>query len=650
MSMSDELSGATVHVASTVVETTTRTSLEIIKNIADLLIALRKAKADKNEFIDMGAGETKISKLVENARKNKDGIISSENGLSDFDRAFLSAKAKEYGIPIAFTQPSEGGNHYAHVRASDVPVFKRMCTDLIEYKIHTPSTKVDNFRCEAWETKFLKNELNKYNISAQFGCTKANGNNPSKFFCLFDKKDKQAVLLARAAFINKAKEVQNFINFEKNFDDGFVTIKDIKLDQKISFDKTPSYNELKDLFVTQFGYDENKAGIAANRFGEEMLIDPDEKKKFFANSPVSNFSHIDTNIKIENENIYTQAYTCFHLQPKADEKARIVFQNDEGKFVALAPSSMSRAEMHEEISKCLQISDEKEIAALIDKAKKVEYHYAKQNENLFRSSYELKKEDFDMRDPNVVERMVSHEKGHTYTRKLPVDSMDLSIERLSKDKFSVASYATHWETDENDLSRNNQRYQTIVCSFSDKKQALHELEQLYHDQGVPESVAKTMANETFAKAKSQDAEKVIRIEEISIEAGSANYSDISASAVVSSAGQTASIDISPKSEDELKEQLMDKFGIDDKHAEILKDDLRTTREAYVLHRYGFDCDGWNLDEAHEVIRAIEQNHWKVPEGIDPKTYVPERLKGIDTSKVVDLAKDIKLEPIARGGR
>ncbi len=54
--------------------------------------------------------------------------------------------------------------------------------------------------------------------------------------------------------------------------------------------------------------------------------------------------------------------------------------------------------------------------------------------------------------------------------------------------------------------------------------------------------------------------------------------------------------------------------------------LTTPKQIRFLENRGFDHVGtWRFDEANRLITRISANGWRIPRGIDPKTYIPESL-------------------------
>lgn len=224
MSMSDEVAGATIqvsmHAAEKVVDIAGKTINDLMDTIAKLLQALAahrsgntsgKDKVQKTDLTDIKSGAVKIKGLIANARKNGDSIATSDHGLTAEDKKYITKKAKEYGIPVAFTGDKGKDNLYATVRKNDLPILERICTDMMKDKPAQRPQELGNFKVQEWEIPFITSELNKHDLSAQFGKTE-NG----EHFCLYEKADEKAILIARGEFVRKSEEIKKELMMGKD--------------------------------------------------------------------------------------------------------------------------------------------------------------------------------------------------------------------------------------------------------------------------------------------------------------------------------------------------------------------------------------------------------------------------------------------------
>lgn len=111
MNMSDEVTGATLQVATRAVES----GMHMIDRTIDLIAKLLQILAEREKNRQMNAGRSsgkehsiqstdltelksgvvKIRDLIADAKKNKDTISISEQGLTDEDRKYVTKKAIE---------------------------------------------------------------------------------------------------------------------------------------------------------------------------------------------------------------------------------------------------------------------------------------------------------------------------------------------------------------------------------------------------------------------------------------------------------------------------------------------------------------------------------------------------------------------------
>lgn len=624
VNMGDEVTSASIqvgmHTAEKAVDVATKVAGNIIDSIAKLLQALSnkqasggKEKVSKTDLTDIKPGEVGMKDLIQNARKNGDSIVTSENGLTAADKKYISKKAKEYGIPVSFTGGKGQDNLFANVRKSDLPVLQRICTEMMKDKLAERPQELGNFKVQAWEMPFLTSELNKHDLSAQFGTTKS-----GEHFCLYEKADEKAIMIARNEFVRKSDEVKKELAMDRD-ENGFYTIKDLRTGKEITFDadSMPSREELSAQMQEKFGYDKNKADISCARFGEEQLQGM-EKQKFFSSDPQQSFSRVDTNITLEGESIHAKPYTCWRVTPKQDGVPKLVFQNENGKFAVLNPEKQTKKQMCEVLRTQLGITDQKTLDALTDKASRVTDYYNGQNQENFSHNYTFEKKDFLTSNPEAMEGMRRTDaEGNVYTKTLPFNDISNSIERTGKNGFTVTSTMNVVETDQNGVQHTSSDTQQLVLSFSDKKNAIAELTAMYRQQGVPEHIAKPMAKEVFAKAQTQSAEKVLQIEEIRAEVPqnpSSAETQTEIYLTVRVGNQTEEINISDR--EKAVAEVSEKFGVSEEEAENLLERAEETIQNAA-------------EEASETVEEEEEKSVNPDETEQEET--PEKAEKVETT-------------------
>lgn len=530
MNMSEDVASVTLQMSTKVAEVGSHVANKVIDLIAKLFdtwLSVKRSSAAANnqkvkstDLTDISPGKVSMTQLVQSARNSGDQVAFSEQGITKSDQNYITAKAKEYGIPVAFTNAPGKDNIYAQVRRQDYPVFQRICTDMMRDKLAERPQTLGNFKVQAWEMPFLTNEFNRYDLSASFGVTR-----DGEHFCLFEKADEKAITIAREEFARKCKEIEADFSVSKG-EDGFYTLRSSGNDAEISFDELPSREELAEQIQETFKYDENKAQIACAKFAEELLQGED-KTRFFSDEPQHEFSQISGNISVEGEDILCKAYSCWRMTPKTDEMPRVVFRDDAGRFVVLEPEKMSGKQMQNALREGLGIEDAETLAALTEKARAVSDHFIAEQNTVLDADFD--KTSFDLTDPEVTSGMRRTDaEGHTYTKLQPVDNVHNEIERTGKDTFTVKSAVTATETDEAGTEYRRTDFRQLVLLFSDKKNAISELKELYKTQGIPDHAATAMAKDVFAKAKAQSPEKTVRLEEVRANAIKVSYGKLDA--------------------------------------------------------------------------------------------------------------------------
>ncbi|MBQ6041520.1 MAG: hypothetical protein IJL32_12230 [Oscillospiraceae bacterium] len=569
MNMSDDVTGVTLQIVQKGADVAAHAAKELFDALMRLFAELGRSRdrgnnsnnqtrANANEhtpevkstdLTDIKTGRVEMKTLRDNAKAIGDTLSMSENALTKEDMKFIAKKAKAYGIPVAFSNERSKDNIFASVRTADLPLFKQICTELMKSKIAERPQELGNFHCEAWEIPFLTAHLNKNDLSAQFIQT-----SDGKNLCVFEKKDRKAIELTRDTFVRQCSEVKSNLAFDRD-EAGFITIKNLKTGKEISFDEIPDKKTLAENMQKAFGYDDIQSKIAAARFGEEMLTG-DQKAKFFSDSAQQEFKQVDANIMVEGEDSVCKEYQCWRVTPKADERPRIVFQNDNGEFAVLEPEKMTRRQMRNVLNEQLGLTDRKVQDALIHKAESIASFHAQSEAHT--AEYTFKKSDFDLSDVrNTMGLRKTDEEGNTISsRKLPVSSMNSEITRTEKDFFRVDSTVTAIETDANGVDHELHDKQQLVLSFSDKKSSLQQLREMYEAQGVPAHVAKQMAKEVFKKAEMQNPEKPIQIQEVREKAMTVAYG-------------TQSAEVSTADKQAAASKIAEEFGVPAETAEVI---------------------------------------------------------------------------------
>ncbi|MBR3045688.1 MAG: hypothetical protein IKI45_14540, partial [Oscillospiraceae bacterium] len=263
---------------------------------------------------------------------------------------------------------------------------------------------------------------------------------------------------------------------------------------------------------------------------------------------------------LEGESLYAKPFGCWYLQPKKDEKPRVVFRDQDGKYAVLEPQKMSRAKMREVLTAQLGITDRKTLDALTSKADRVTDFYARQDTKLLFADRTFKMEDFE--PDKIIEHKYTGASGMEYTTKQkPLDSVENSIQRTGKDLFTVNTTFRSTEITEKGESLPHEKTEHLEFSLADKKRTLHFLSAMYMEAGMNEADAKAMAKEVYNKAEAQSPEKVLRIEEVRQNSMTVAYGK--ASVVLSTADRQeaaekiAGLGVSPQTAETLVEKAQE---------------------------------------------------------------------------------------------
>lgn len=636
MNMSDDIAGAVINVSAKTVGEAAHATRTIIEALIRLMRILEESKrrvdVHNQEINDIKSGKISTKALIEHCRQNHEQIVFSEQGMSKHDASILASRAKKCGIPIAFHKENGKDNIYASIRQSDLAVYKQLTTELIKEKLQIRPQELSNFKCREWEIPFINAELKKYDLSAQFAAT-----NNGDYIAIYESSDAKAIEIARSEFVRKANEIENSIEFSRD-KDGFYNITDKISGKTFPFDDTPNRTFISRQLQKQFGYDDNKANIAAQKFGKEMLSG-EIKEKYFSDDPTAEFSYI-SKVSWDNEDLLVKNYDCYFVTPKEDGVARVVYQDNDGNFAVLNPPRMTKLHMRSILENELGIKDHHEQDALIAKAEHVSSVNSRYrsimgvNTDLHKHDVTFEKSAFDMKDTAIVSGMRrTDDNGNTYTKSQPLDSISTSIARKDLNTFEIDSTAIVTETDQNGLSQSVPNTHHLVLSFSNKKSALHELQEMYQKQGVPEAAAKDIAKNVYKKAELQNASPIIAIEKTK-------------DTTVMFTNGNKKIEISTVDRNGAIEALSEEYGIPKEDASVIMekaDDIIVTSSSTEVK---VDT---NINEL--AIDSYKNGHELHPEGnilSDSADKVSSTLdKTVDT--IDDISEGIE-EVASRGGR
>lgn len=635
MNMSDDIAGAVINVSAKTVGEAAHATRSIIEALIRLMRIYEdnrlRSDITNQELIKSGKISTKA--LIEHCRKTHEQLISSEQAITKQDASLLAARAKRCGIPIAFHRERGKDNIYVSLRQSDLPIYKQLTTEIIKEKLQTKPQELGNFKCKEWEIPFINAELKKYDLSAQFAET-ING----EFIAIYESSDSKAIEIARSEFVRKAHEIEDNMDFSKD-DEGYYIVKDKLSGKIITFDDTADKNTVSRKMRTEFGFDENKANIAAQKFGKEMFSG-ETKAKYFSDDPMSEFTYV-SKVSWDSESVLAKAYDCYYVTPKEDGISRVVYKNNEGVLAVLNPPRMTKAHMREILEKELGIKDHKEQEALIVKAEYVSKANAKYrnimgvNEDIHVHEVTFDKTAFDMKDPDVTSSMLrTDENGNTLTKTQPIDRISTEITRKDKNSFEINSTAIATETDQNGQQHSVTQMQQMILSFSNKKSALEKLKKLYISQGASEAYAKDMAKKVYKKAELQNAAPVIAIEKTK-------------NTTITFLNGNKKLEISSVDRNEAINVLSEEYGISKEDAAVIidkADDIVVTSSNTEI-KVDTNINGLDIDD------LSKNGHELHPEGNILSNSADKLSSAINKTadKIDDIAVELE-EVTSRGGR
>ncbi|MCR5305363.1 MAG: hypothetical protein K6E36_02535, partial [Oscillospiraceae bacterium] len=345
-------------------------------------------------------------------------------------------------------------------------------------------------------------------------------------------------------------------------------------------------------------------------------------ERYFSSSAQNEFSRIESNVTLEGESLYAKPFGCWYVQPKKDEKPRVVFRDQNGKFAVLEPQNMTKHRMRELLTAQLGITDRKTLDALTDKADRVTDFYARQDTKLLSADRTFSMDDFP--PDKITERKFTGASGMEYTTKQkPMDSVENSIQRTGKDSFTVNTVFRSTEITDKGESLPHEQTEKLDFSLSDKKHTLHFLSAMYMEAGMSEADAKSMAKEVYSKAEAQSPETVLRIEEVRQDSMTVAYGK-------------ASVVLSTADRQEAAEKIAE-LGVSPQTAETLVEKAQEIREEAAAKTDTLISNGHEMHPEGNVLDALHADA-PVP---DAKPHLPVP----DVPDVPDMPK-----PTPRGAR
>jgi hypothetical protein len=421
--------------------------------------------------------------------------------ISKKDYIDITRKAKEMCIPVAFLGKPDSDNMTVSFRTSDQDTMSKILDDLVKEKITERPETLSCFDVAETDIEGLQAELRKNDLAADF-----TQNEDGSYSCVYAKEDKRAFDLIKADYKKLHEEVVT--NTEITAGNGYTTVKDLQSGREISFDGVMQKSELSETLQTQFGYDPIKANIAANKYGQGLTAE--EQQKFFDKTP--EVDKLKMNIKLENENPICKNFVFAETQLKTDGIARIAIVGKDGAVAALDQKTLLAAakELEHPALTTLAEGERRFTGMLGYKLKgvplvgsKIENALGNGIDNV-RNLKDTLRTQLGISDnetlaavlDKAVRVAVVNEKNSVANQNYSIHGEDkIGIERKSKDAFTV-----------------DMNGKQISFNFNDKKAAVAQLTaEIKQTRGgaITDNEAKKHAETIYKKAKSQSADKFV---------------------------------------------------------------------------------------------------------------------------------------------
>lgn len=318
----------------------------------------------------IGSGEVKLSKL------EKSGNISMQTNISSVDMKAISDKAKEYGIPVAFTGKNGNNSVTVAFRENDKALFQGVMQDVMQDKLAQKPNDYPTFTIKPSEAETLSEMLKAHDIPADFVTT-----SKGDIQCMYEVKNAAAVKIIKDDFKELHTDIAKNFNIEAK-PDGYI-LTDNSLGKSVTLTSMPTKEQFMKVLRSQkqFGYSEFQAMEAAKKFESTLS---GERLKYFRTDTrqAAQLNHFERNITSPDDSLLVKPYTFTRASFISDNVNRFLISDGE-KAAALIPDKMSRAEMEDVIKFKLGVTDDETVKAIVDKTEKI---------NAYSKIQDLKKE------------------------------------------------------------------------------------------------------------------------------------------------------------------------------------------------------------------------------------------------------------------
>lgn len=438
--MSEDLAGQSLNMAQKSAEIAVEIA-RLLKSMYDSHSQRKKERAVNYSNADIKEPEVKSGEIKLSDLK-KSGGVSMQTNISALDMETITAKAKDFDIPVSFIGKGENAENVTLAfRTDDKAAIDQILQEVMTEKLAVKPDDYLTFKMDnLGEAQTMAAMLKKSDIPADI-VKGADG----KYQCIYEAKHAEGVKIVKNDFKEMHSEIANNFSIEPK-GEGFV-LTDKSSEKSITLTTMPTKEQLIRVLRSpkQFGYDEEKAMEAAHKLESTLSGD---KLGYFRTDirQAALLNNFERNIRLKDDSLFVKPYTFTRINFSSDNVNRYIVSNGE-KAAALIPDKMSRAEMQDTVRYKLGVTDPETVKAIVDKAEKTE---------VANKIAEIKKE-----------AEISRQNG------------DIGIERRSE-KFFEASQGT--------VRRS--------YDLSDKKQAIKALQK---DFGISEKKAEVI----YQKAKNQ---------------------------------------------------------------------------------------------------------------------------------------------------
>lgn len=343
-------------------------SAEIAVEIARLLKSMHDSHKERkreqrlsnaSQPVDIGSGEVKLWDLKEA------GSISMQTNISAHDIEAITAKAKDYDIPVSFIDKGENAeNVKLAFRTDDKEAVNQILQDLMAEKMAVKPNDYLTFDLDnLGEAQAMSEMLKENDIPADI----IKGEN-GKFQCIYEAKNAAAMKIIKADLKEAHESISKGFDIESSGEK--YTLTDKNAEKTITLSSVPTKEKLMRICREQFSFSEHKAAEAANKFESTLS---GERLKYFRTDTrqAALLNNFERNIRLKDDSLLVKPYSFTRANFISDNVNRYLVTNGE-RAVALIPDTMSREEMTDTVRYKLGVTDPEAVKAIVEKTEKIE--------------------------------------------------------------------------------------------------------------------------------------------------------------------------------------------------------------------------------------------------------------------------------------